>query len=198
VAETSEDFADLMQRARQNDNEAIAKLCGQYESKLRIVAHVLLGPALRPHLDSVDLVQSVHRTLMVGLREEKFDISTPEKLVALALTIVRRKVARHWRRVQRQQRLSGGGTQIESLPVLLGNLGSSELDPARAAQLRDQVQQLCLRLSDIERQLIQMRADGYSTQEIADALNLNHTTLRVRMTRLRERLRTSGVFSDWL
>ena len=32
---------------------------------------------------SIDLVQSVHRSLLVGLQADKFDISTPEKLVGL-------------------------------------------------------------------------------------------------------------------
>ena len=63
----------------------------------RIVAHFLLSRDLRPYLDSLDLVQSVHKSLLLGLRSDKFDISNPEKLVALALTMVRRKAARHWR-----------------------------------------------------------------------------------------------------
>ena len=86
------DFATLLKRAAAQDAAAQAQLCQHYEPKVRIVARVLLGPALRSHFDSMDLVQSVHRSLLVGLRHEKFDISTPEKLIALASTIVRRKV----------------------------------------------------------------------------------------------------------
>ncbi len=97
MPESAEHFSQLLHRARENDAEALASICQHYEPKLRIVARVLLGPALRPHLDSMDLVQSVHRTLMLGLRDDKYDVSSPEKLLALALTIVRRKVARHWR-----------------------------------------------------------------------------------------------------
>lgn len=198
MAEADTDFAGLMERARGQDPDAIEALCQKYEAKVRVVARVLLGPALRPHLDSVDLVQSVHRTLMLGIRDDKFDISSPEKLVALAMTIVRRKVARHWRKLKRQQRISSGAAGIDTLPNLLTNLSSAETDPAAAAQFQDQVEQLCQQLSDTERQILQARADGYSTAEIADQLNLNHTTLRVRMTRLRERLRTEGVMNDWL
>ena len=198
MAESSGDFADLMVRAQQSDPDALAEICRQYESKVRVVARVLLGPALRPHLDSVDLVQSVHRTLMVGLHDQKFDISSPEQLVALALTIVRRKVARHWRRVQRQQRLSTGASGIQPLPYLLNDLRSAETDPAMEAQLRDQVHQLCENLNDTERKIMQMRADGYTTAEIAEALAISHIALRVRITRLRERLRSHRIASEWL
>ena len=84
-------FAVLFSRARQHDPEAVSELCRQYEPRVRLVARVLLGPALRPALDSMDLVQSVHRSLLIGIREEKFDVSTPENLIALALTLLRRK-----------------------------------------------------------------------------------------------------------
>src|ERR1700677_2998952 len=104
MPETLDDFGVLLASARAGDQAALVELARKYEPEVRIVAHVLLGPALRPHLDSVDLVQSVHRSLMLGLRNCKFDISSPEKLIALALTMVRRKVARHWRHLRKQQR----------------------------------------------------------------------------------------------
>src|SRR5438477_12507694 len=107
MSEAGPEFVTLLAQARQGDRSALAELSQQYEAKVRMVARVLLGPALRPHLDSVDLVQSVHRSLMLGLRQDKFDISSPDKLIGLALTLVRRKVARQWRHLQRQKRLSG-------------------------------------------------------------------------------------------
>ena len=97
------EFTELMARAGQGDEAALTELSRQYEPKVRVVARVLLGPALRPYLDSIDLVQSVHKSLMLGLRRQQYDISNPDKLVALTLTMLRRKAARHWRRLQRQQ-----------------------------------------------------------------------------------------------
>jgi RNA polymerase sigma factor (sigma-70 family) len=195
---SAQSFAALFSRAREHDAEAIGELCRQYEPRLRVVARVLLGPALRPSLDSMDLVQSVHRSLLIGIREDKFDISTPENLIALALTLLRRKVARHWRRVQRQQRLSSGGSSVDLLPTILAELTTREADPTDAAQYHDQVEHLCRQLDGTERQVLALRLDGHTTGEIAQQLGLNHITLRVRLTRLRERLRTSGVLHDWL
>jgi RNA polymerase sigma factor (sigma-70 family) len=195
---TAPSFAVLLSRARGGDAEAVGELCRQYEPRLRVVARVLLGPALRPVLDSVDLVQSVHRSLLVGIREEKFDISTPENLIALALTLLRRKVARQWRRARRQRRLNSGGSSIDLLPRILVDLTSSEADPADSAEYHDQVEQLCRHLDATERHILALRVDGHTTAEIAQQVGLNHATLRVRLTRLRERLRTSGVLHDWL
>src|SRR5262249_31252054 len=186
MPEPAEDFAALLARARRGDQAALTELVRQYEPKLRIVARVLLGPALRPYLDSMDLVQSVHRSLLIGLRRDKFDIATPEQLLALARTMVQRKVARHWRRLQRQQRLSGGASPGGNLPPLLMARSSPQDAPARAAEFNDQVEHLCRDLEASQRRMLELRLRGYSTAEIAQDLGIHPIALRVRMTRLRQ------------
>ncbi|MEQ1828910.1 MAG: ECF-type sigma factor [Pirellula sp.] len=132
--ETSTDFDLLLLAARSGDSDALGKLVAQYEPELRIVARARLGTALRPHLDSIDLVQSVHRSLLIGLRADRFDTSSPEKLIALALTIVRRKVAKHWRHRQyKQQKVGddGHGRDQESLFCMPRNKGVIFFDNVR-------------------------------------------------------------------
>jgi RNA polymerase sigma factor (sigma-70 family) len=198
MPEAVADFATLLVRARGGDRAALGQLVCDYEPKLRLAARVLLGPALRPHLDSVDLVQSVHKSLLVGLRDQKFALNTPDDLLALALSLVRRKVARQWRRIRRQQRLSGNGNAGVNLAHLLTSLSRPEDDPAQAAQLGDRVEQLCKNLNDAERRLLELRLDGYSPAECAVELGLSAVAFRVRLTRLRQRLRSAGVLDDWL
>ena len=192
------DFDLLLIAARSGDSEALEKLVAQYEPELRIVARMRLGAALRPHLDSIDLVQSVHRSLLVGLRADRFDISSPEKLIALALTIVRRKVAKHWRHLKRQQRLSGvdDGCSDDLVDTLLA-LQSSEPTVSESSGIREHLQRLMLELDPIERQLIAMRIDGFSTIDVARALDLDPDVLRVKLSRVRKRLREKG-FEDEL
>lgn len=192
------DFPTLLTRARGGDRAALDLLVREYEPKLRLVARVALGPALRPYLDSVDLVQSVHRSLMIGLRDQKFQLETPENLLALAATMVRRKAARHWRRMQRQQRLSIRGDSAADMAPLLGSLTPATEDPARAAEAREQVRHVCDSLSDAERRLIELRLQGYTPAECAAELGLSAVAFRVRLTRLRQRLRAAGVLDDWL
>lgn len=192
------DFDLLLIAARSGDSEALEKLVAQYEPELRIVARMRLGAALRPHLDSIDLVQSVHRSLLVGLRADRFDISSPEKLIALALTIVRRKVAKHWRHLKRQQRLSGvdDGCSDDLVDTLLA-LQSSEPTVSESSGIREHLQRLMLELDPIEKQLIAMRIDGFSTIDVARALDLDPDVLRVKLSRVRKRLREKG-FEDEL
>lgn len=190
-------FEQLMSRAKQGDEWAMAELVKQYEPEVRMVASVRLGEYLRPHLDSVDLVQSVHKSLMLGLRRNQFDISSPEKLIALALTMVRRKVAKKWRKVRRQQRLESTDSS-SNLPELLTSLVSSDADPATMAAQRAEIDDIFSKLSERERQLIELRMDGYSTVEVARELGLDADVLRVNLSRLRKRLREAGVMAELL
>jgi len=196
--EALDSFEQLLVRARRGDASAMSELCRQYEPRLRMVARVRLGSVLRPYLDSMDLVQSVHRSLLVGFREAKFDVSTPENLLALALTLLRRKVARHWRHLRRQKRFEAGGSSIDLLPQILSELSAPDTDPAEAAAFTDELERLCRRLDATDRQILTLRLDGYTTAEIAEQLAMNHATVRVRIIRLRERLNSSGVLHDWL
>jgi RNA polymerase sigma-70 factor (ECF subfamily) len=183
-----------MRAAAAGDAQAQERLCRQYEPKVRIVARVLLGPALRPHFDSMDLVQSVHRSLLVGLRDQKFDISSPQKLIALASTIVRRKVARKWRSTRREQ----PSAACEGLAATLSSLSSPEADPAKAAEFNDQIERLCESLNEIEQRMLELRLEGFTSPEVAELLGIHSVALRVRWTRLRKRLQDAGIFADWL
>ncbi len=190
-------FELLLAAARAGDGAAMEQLARQYEPELRIVARLRLGPALRPYLDSVDLVQSVHRSLMMGLRDNRFDVTTPQNLLALALTIVRRKAARHWRHLQRQKRLGDGATsdatsQQDVLEALLA-LKSTQPGSQAEADLKDQLSVWMSQLDPIEQQLVALRIEGHSTVEVAHALGLDPDVLRVKLSRLRKRMRDHGI-----
>ena len=190
-------FQQLMSRAKQGDELAMAELVKQYEPEVRMVASVRLGGFLRPHLDSVDLVQSVHKSLMLGLRRNQFDISSPEKLIALALTMVRRKVAKKWRKMRRQQRLESSGSSA-NLPDMLASLVSPDSDPAALTAQRAEIEEIFSKLSESERRLIELRMDGHSTVEVARKLGLDADVLRVNLSRLRKRLRDTGAMAELL
>jgi RNA polymerase sigma-70 factor (ECF subfamily) len=194
MTDATAEFADLIDRARAGDGAALARLAEQYEPKVRIVARVLLGAPLRPYLDSVDVVQSVHRSLLAGLRGGKFDLSTPDNLVALAVTMLRRKVARQWRHLQKQHRLSGTDAPADPL----AGVAERDLGPAREAEFRDTARALYAHLGDVEQRIIDLRLEGYATDEAAARLGLNPIALRVRLSRLRKRLEEAGVPADWL
>src|SRR5688500_13601791 len=99
------DFEALLGRARAGDEQAISALLAQCEPEIRRAARALLGRLLRPCVCSVDVAHSVPVAPLLGLRDRTIDVSTPDKLTGLAARMVRNKVADHWRRVRRRDRL---------------------------------------------------------------------------------------------
>jgi RNA polymerase sigma factor (sigma-70 family) len=198
MADTNTEFAELLERARAGDEAALARLVEHYEPKVRVIARVLLGPALRPYLDSTDVVQSVHRSLLVGLRGGKFDLAGPSALVALAVTMLRRKVARQWRHLRKQQRLSVGEAPEADPAAPLDARPGADPDPAAEAAFRDAAGKLYEQLTEPEQQMLDLRVQGFTTDEIAERLGLHPVALRVRFSRLRKRLEENGVPTDEL
>jgi len=182
--EAADDLPALLARVQAGDEAALMLLLQRYEPRLRTAARVLLGPLLRPHLDSLDLVQSVHRILVPGLREGKFDFAGPEQLVAMALTVLRRKVAHSWRKLKSNESLD-----VDAAPLATDH---ADDDPARSAQARDGLEHLLSRVSEDERQLLELRLEGLSSTEIAARLGCDAHVLRARLSRLRQRLRDAG------
>ena len=174
------DFTTLLSQARRGDTAAFAELVRRYESEVRIIARVLLGPAMRPYLDSHDIVQSVHRSLWRNLRSDRFTIDEPGQLVALAVEMARRKVAHQWRRLKRQERVAGDADGDARLPDFLASLVSPELGPARVAQINEAVARMNDELSEADRKLMELRMQGYSTVEAARAFAVDPDVLRVR------------------
>ncbi len=197
MAEPSNDFAALLAAARAGDEQASGEIVARYENIVRRAAHGLLGRPLRSLLDSVDIVQSVHRSLLIGLRHQKFAVDTPDQLVALALTMVRRKVAHHWRRVNgRQPRRPRPG--VGEAPGGLDALPTLGPDPAATVQFDDQLRHLLRDLDEADRQLVSLRLEGHSTSDVARQLGLDPRVLRVRLGRLRKRLREAGDLGEWV
>ncbi len=195
---TNADFDLLLNAARSGDETAMHKLVQQYEPELRMVARHRLGPALRPHLDTIDLVQSVHRSLLIGLRAARFDISSPEKLIALAVTIVQRKAAKHWRHLKRQQRLSGHDETHDDLVDSILSLRVARGDVSDELEARELLTKWLENVDSTERRLLELRLEGHSTVEVAKMLNLDPDVLRVKLSRLRKRLRDRGLLDDIL
>jgi RNA polymerase sigma-70 factor (ECF subfamily) len=180
------EFAELIAKAREGDEAALMQLAEQYEPQIRRVAHRRLGLALRSCLDTMDLVQSVHRSLMLGLKQNKFAITSPKDLVALAVTMITRKVSRQWEKVKRE------GEFLE-LQRLIMRRDPCTNDPARATEVADQLQTVLRKLDDLDRRLLQLYLQEHSTVEAARILGQDADVLRVRRSRVFKKLRECGV-----
>ncbi len=192
------EFADLLERVRRGDREALGELLSQYEPALRRFARAHLGPTLRPYADSLDLVQSAHKSMMVALWSGRYEFSSPEKLLALAKTILQRKVAHLAQHAGRQRRTDAGPGDDSSPPGPIQSLRSPDSGPAEAAEFHNALEHVCRQLTQRERHILMLLVQGHTRKEIAEALGEDPHAFRVYWGRVTERLRDSGTLSAWL
>jgi DNA-directed RNA polymerase specialized sigma24 family protein len=102
---SNEEFADLLAKARQGDPGALGALHTSLEEQMRKAARRRLGRVLRAYVDSMDIVQSAQKSLLICLRGGRYDIPGPEQLTALAMRILHRKVAQKWRKARQDLKL---------------------------------------------------------------------------------------------
>ena len=189
-------FDTLLHQVKSGSEAALTRLVQEYENEVRLAARILLGSKLRLYVDTIDLVQSVHFTLFEGLQQGKFEITSPEKLVGLAVTIVRRKIINHWRRQERHERWQAAESRQSVEDATSG--GDSQLGPAEVAEQKDAIDFILHQLQGTDRKLIELRLEGLTTAEVAERLGIDSHVLRVRLGRLRDRLRVRGLLTDWL
>jgi len=175
---SSNEFQLLMSKAMDGQSDAVATLILRYEPQIRVVVRARLGASLKPYLDSMDIVQSVHRDMITGLQRGQFEIESQEKLIALAATIVRRKIARHWRHLK-QEAAFPEYELADPRPV------DEPVDVLSAQELSDEILD---RLDEEDRKVLELRILGHSTAEAARRLGLNPNVVRIRLSRLRKKL----------
>ena len=193
-----EDFRFILKLALQGNEKAWSQLFQSYEPGLLQEARELLGPLLRSEVEAEDLVQAVHWSLLSGLRLGKIEVDSVEALLSVGRTILKRKVARTWRTLQRRKRLSNQVNDRFGRANNGDDCDQSIDDPADQISADEQFERLCGIMTRTERRLIELRMQGYTTAAAAREMGRDSEGLRVTLARLRSKLKNSGLLSDIL
>jgi RNA polymerase sigma-70 factor (ECF subfamily) len=190
--EPDDDFAELLSKVRSGDEFATAQLVQRYERAVLRSVRSRLGQSMRVTLDSMDIMQSVHRSLLLGLRNDKFQFSSSQQLIALAVSMVHRKVARKWRGMKKLEtnRLASG---IESEIAFLDQIASGDPTVSRVASADELLQHFLSRLQELDQQLVRLKLAGCSSEDAARLLHSDPAFIRMRWSRLRRKLREEGL-----
>ncbi|MCC9643181.1 RNA polymerase subunit sigma-70 [Rhodopirellula sp. JC740] len=197
---TLEEFADLLVKVRDGDNDATAVLWERYFQPLVRLAGTRLPKNLRRSGDEEDIALSAFHSFIAGVQREKFpDLSGPDNLWGLLITLTSRKVNAHLRRQTRQKR---GGGQVRGESVFLDASGDSgragleqfsgggESDHA-PPDLRLELAEACEKLLDDLpdeqlREIAVMRMDGFLVDEIAKELEMSKRAVERRLQLIRK------------
>lgn len=194
--ETSlDEFARLLEAVRDGDEQATAKLWETYFQRLVRIAAKRLPQNLRRSSDEEDIALSAFHSFIAGIRRDQFpDLSGPDNLWGLLITLTGRKVHAHLRHQTRQKR---GGGAVRGDSVFLdhaGDLKSAGMGgvtgPTQAADIHAELAEACEGLLDqLEdeqlKQIAVMRMDGFLVDEIATQLGLSKRAIERRLQLIR-------------
>ncbi len=174
-------FAEFVQRVRAGDEQAAAELVRRYESAIRLEVRLRLrDPRLRRAFDSLDVCQSVLATFFVRAAAGQFELDSPENLVRLLVGITRNKVMAQ---VRRQQAGKRDVRKAEPLDPAACPATDNNPTPSQVVAGQELLRILRDRLSEEERQLSELRAQGLGWAEIARLVGGTPDGRRIQLDR---------------
>jgi RNA polymerase sigma-70 factor (ECF subfamily) len=162
-------FGEFIRRIRAGDERAARELVERYEPVIRREVRLRLrGSRLWNHLEWTDIRQSVMGSFFSGAASGKFDLDQPDQLVVLLVVMSRHKLSRRVRRISAARR---DYRRVEACdPTDLDGRPAETPSPSRVVAARELLEEYRDRLSDEERLLADLRAEGCEWAEITAQL----------------------------
>jgi RNA polymerase sigma-70 factor (ECF subfamily) len=185
------DLADLIARAREGDEAALADLIRRFEPEVRMVVRGRLPRALRSKFDSMDFVQSLWESVLKndGTDLPRFDNS--RHFMGFLAGVARNKVCEEHRRRTKTRKYDL--RKEEPLYVRRGNrevpreVAATGPSPSQDAQARERLDQLLEGRSPLEQQVVHLRRKGLTYEEIGERLGLHESAVRRMVEAIRQR-----------
>jgi len=190
------DIADLIARARAGEETAIRDFLARFEQEVRIMVRGHLPRKLRTQFDSMDFVQAVWQSFFSGLQKSSRGFDNIHHLRRFLAAVARNKVFEEHRRLTRTEKYTIA--REERLYVQRGeklierDLVSPEPTPSQTVQARDRLAQLIAGCSPREVQIITLRHQGLTFEEIAARAGIHERSVRRIIDDARERMEAQG------
>jgi RNA polymerase sigma-70 factor (ECF subfamily) len=180
-------FADFICRIRAGDDRAARELVRRYEPVIRREVRLRLRDLrLASRFDWADICQSVMASFFARAAAGQYDLEQPAHLLRLLVVMTRHKLTQQVRRHRADRR---DYRRLEARdPAYLGGRSASVPSPSRLVAARELLEEFRRRLSEDERRLADLRADGYEWAEIAARLGGTADACRKQLARAVDRV----------
>jgi len=190
MASTQEEFLDLMRRVQEGDEQAAEELYESYrEHILRVVRRRLHHP-LRNRFDSCDFVQSVW-TSFFGRVTKTCQFDSPQALVAFLKKMALFKVVDAYRKGTQTARHNCSNERSLNDAPTEGREGAPQAylaaptpTPSQEAAAQERWENLTQGKCELDRQILALRREGYTYEEIAARLKLSPKRIQRLLRRL--------------
>lgn len=192
-----DEFAEFISRVRAGDERAAEELVRRCEPEIRLEVRAWLrfrDLRLRRVFDSTDICQSVLARFFVGAAVGDYDLDEPSQLIRLLVGMARNRLSeavKHHHRHRRDLRRVGADEAD-------GEIASrKEETPSKQISHRELLQLFRQRLSEEERGLADLRAQGLDWEAVAGALGGTAEARPKQLTRSADRT-SAPILSDEL
>lgn len=208
-------ITSLIARLKVGDPEAEQQLWNKYADRIAEIARRTMRHSTNRVLDEEDIVIVTIKSLLNGIRTDRFpELHHRDQLWRLLTVITTRKATAAMDQDRRQKRGSGevrgdSAVMIKLAPQnsqvhrddsnIVKERGDSDLEngfdqlesasttPDIAALIADQADKLCRNLpDDVSRQVMRLKIDGHTHEEIASRLDCTVRTVERRIKQIRE------------
>ncbi len=186
MSETPPESKVLVELCRAGDQEAARQIFERYASRLVALARRQISQRMASRVDPEDVVQSVFRSFFGRVKAGKFRFEEQNDLGKLLVGITVHKTLRKiqfhkaGKRDRRLEVFQGEGS-LEGIEGLL----DGEPTPEAVVAFLDQLEHFLSQLRPQERQILEMRLEGYSNGEIAKKLGIYDRKIRRVIERIR-------------
>jgi RNA polymerase sigma factor (sigma-70 family) len=180
------DFLDFIRRIRAGDDAAAVELVRQFEPLIRREIRSRIGDnRLNRAFDSGDVSQSVFASFFTAATEGQYELECPAQLARLLITMARNRLLS---RARNERRLVRDIRRVTTEPTALEQTAAKQPSPSQIVSQREQLALLKASLSDAERQIFELRSEGFSWREVATRLGGNGQSRRMQLSRGLDRL----------
>lgn len=175
---------DLVEDCRAGSQEAAQELFNRYVTRLMGVAKKRIGERLTSRFDPEDVVQSVFRTFFSRLKNDQFEINEDDDLSKLLVRITLHKTLRqiaHHKAARRDPGHEAGAVSSGEILQVMGK----EPTPITVLTFMDQLDHFLALLAPEEQQILTLKLQGHSTEEIATQINSYDRKVRRVLERIR-------------
>jgi RNA polymerase sigma-70 factor (ECF subfamily) len=181
-------FTDLIRRVRVGEEAAAAELVRRYEPEIRTeVRHWLRRrhPHLRRTFDSMDICQAVLASFFVRVAAGQYDLNQPDQLLRLLVVMTRHKLSEQVKYQQSQRR---DVRRLQSIAPEHDAVAAGQESPSELVAGQELLRELRNRLSEDERRLADLRAEGLDWNAVAVRVSGTAEGCRKQLARALDRV----------
>lgn len=186
-----EQWDEMIAGLREGNAEICSDFWRDYGPLLEGVAQKQISQRLQRRVGPDDIVQSACRTFFRRISDGQFNLPDADALWRLMCAITLTKARRAARDQSRQKRGFQREQYIDTTSESAGNrrveLGSNQSTPFEAAEVADQLQAVLAGLGPEECQVLDLKLQQFTNDEIAEKIGYSERTVRRLMKKIQDR-----------